>query len=114
RGSGDRLRDRRRRRGDRLRRLVGRRLKVERDHVFDLVLNPAELAETSPDRPGQLRELLRAHHDERDEQDDEQLWRSDVEPGWPGTILPSPRGGTIAASHPASSLVRRGTVALSG
>ena len=54
-------------------------VEVELDRVLDVVLDLAELAERLADRSAQLGQALRAHDDEGDDQDDEELLGTDVQ-----------------------------------
>jgi hypothetical protein len=54
-------------------------VQIDLHHVLHVVLDLPELAKPTPDLTGQLRETLRADDQQRDDEDDEELWGSDVQ-----------------------------------
>ena len=73
------------------------------DHVANLVLDLAELPEASPDRSAEVGQALRAHDDQRDDDDEQELRRSDVEHGR--------RESSRASSYPTVAVPRRSVLA---
>ena len=54
-------------------------VEVDLDRPLHLVLRLAELAQTPPDRPSESGQALRPDHDQGDDEDDQELLRTDVQ-----------------------------------